>query len=207
MEIIIDREADLILSWAPHAYWIGGSTYDVGPIGRTGPVGMRGSDSLGPRNLPDSLIFYIRFKDETDLPLYLAIRKGLEVLKTYDEISINQLSYHNGNRKSYIIREKGNLYPVYEKEVAKIEKENKLIEAKYLVLVDQLEELGCDCDDLKSPKYQTIPNDWYEWNESIDINRDSFNICCHKGTKFYQHLQKHGILNKYFPEWYRMGNF
>jgi hypothetical protein len=205
MEIITDREADLILSWNPCASWRGGSTYMVGCMGECGATGgpMR---SHGPREepgLPDALIFFISFKNKDDVQLYLTICDVLEKLKATDQISINQISYCPSNLKSYLVKEKGNLKTGHETKLAEIEKQNKLIESKYVVLVNKLEKMGCYCKKLGFPTYQTLSDEWYEWKEYVDIDRAKFNICCHKGTKFYQHLKETGVLNKYFPEWYR----
>jgi hypothetical protein len=198
MEIIIEHENDLELSWHPSCGWIEGYTYVVGIRGAT--------EKLGPNESPkppNSLVFNIRFKNKNDVQLLKTIWGMLNELKTTDQITINSFGYHT----EPLIKERGNLKAGYQNEISEMGKKNALIQEKYSILVGQLEELGCYCSKLGKPTYQTIPDDWYEWREYIDTERFSISICCHNGTKFYQYLQSNGILDKYFPEEYKNWKF
>jgi hypothetical protein len=202
MEIIADRESDLKLSWNPATIWKGGSTYTSVIIGRMGPGGkVPWKDP----SLPNSLNFIIQFKNRDDIPLYQAISEMLDKLKTVDDEIL--ISGTNRTPNSFLVREKRNLKENYQTKATEIKRENDLLRNQISILVKQLEHLGCDCDDLRGPLYQTIPDDWYEWNEYIDVTKASISVCCHDQTKFYQYLRECGILDKYFPEWYRIGAF
>lgn len=103
--------------------------------------------------------------------------------------------------------EKTVLKDEYKKFAEEINKKNELIRAKYTILVNDLEDLGFDCDNLKGPTLQSVPDDWYISNTRVDTNKSGISVMCHSGTKFYKYLQEHGIFEKYFPEWYKKGSF
>jgi hypothetical protein len=104
------------------------------------------------------------------------------------------------------IREKMGLQYRYESLVEQIEKDNDIIKEKYNVSIRQLEELGCNLVYITGPKYQVIPDHYYIWKEYDDYGVP-ITVGCHEHTKLYKFLYSSGLLEKYFPKWYRDGNF
>lgn len=212
MEILIDREADLIFSWHPGCMFQGidqhgQSIYVLGEIGRRGP-GVTDLDikkqieNWEKPSVPSSLQFNIRLKNKTDEQLYKEI---LEVLIEHASNNSGQIKVTvNAPRK---IREKGCVKEEFKDKLNEANQKNNEIREKFLSLINQLGVLGCMCDDLGQPRYEKILDEWFEWNEYIDASYGSFSICCHSETHFYKFMQEKGIFDKYFPEWYAKGEF
>lgn len=191
MELLLENEDKLQLSWHPGCCYHNGR-YDVGDVGRRGP-----SDPCEPwvcPAIPSSLSFNIRFKNKEDIDL-------LNQLSLIKEDGIEVKIYNN-----CLKRERIKIKNDFKEKVDEITIRNEAVREKCDQLIGQLEELGCDCSDIY-PKLELIPLDWYEWQESTDATLASITVLCHDKTLFYQFLKEHGILDKYFPEWYKLGKF
>jgi len=198
MELLLENEDKLQLSWHPGCYYYNGK-YTLGDIGRRGP-GVTDEDLKKPwvcQGVPSSISFNIRFKNKDDIDLF---NKLLSIIKKLEGIDVK--FYDNCLKK-----EKIKIKDEFREKVDEIEERNKNVREKYLILIKQLEDLGCYLDSISGPKYEQISNDWYEWQESYDATMVSINVLCHDNTHFYLFLKEHGILDKYFPEWYKLGNF
>lgn len=207
MEVLVERQQDLKLSWHPgcgfHKKGLGKSTYYVGPIGRRGPNTTEEDlkKEIKITEVPNSLVFYINFTNESK-DLYETILNELENLIKYgDDIEIKE------KRGPYNRIERIKPKPEYEDKIKEITERNEKINKEYIELVDKLEQLGCCCDDISGPKYEKLIDEYYELKEYVDYNSAYIHVCCHKDTKLYNYLNQAGILEKYFPQWYRDGKF
>lgn len=192
MELLLENEDKLQLSWHPGCSYHNGR-YDVGAVGRIGP-----SDPYEPwvcPAIPSSLSFNIRFKNKEDIDLF----NQLSLIK---EDGIEVKIYNHSFKK-----EKIKIKDEFIKKANEITIKNEAIRDKCDQLIEQLEELGCNCYDIYPTTLEQIPLDWYEWQESYDATLASITVLCHDKTHFYLFLKEHGILDKYFPEWYRLGKF
>lgn len=93
----------------------------------------------------------------------------------------------------------------FKDKVKEITEINDKITTKYLTLVDQLAVLGCY--NVESPKCEPLLDTYYNWEEHYDAKTASIGVRCNNHTIFYQYLQEKGILDKYFPDWYKKGHF
>ena len=228
MEIFIERENELNLSWHPGCMFMGmktsSSCYSIGEIGSTGCVGntecnskpeyiVGAIGSKGPScseqpkeitpitKVPSSIKMSISFKNKNDSTLYETILNIVRDLqKSGDQIEIN----HTQPR---LRRDKVKIKDKFHDEYEKMEERNSSIRQKFIALCTQLEELGCFVDDLGQPKYERVPENWYEINEYTDYSCCSIGVCCHDDTIFYKYLKEKGLLDKYFPEWYKNRQF
>lgn len=196
MELLLENEDKLQLSWHPGCSYRNGR-YDVGAVGRREP-GVTEEDLKKPwvcPNIPSSLSFNIRFKNKEDIDLFnqlsLIKEDGIEV-KIYNHC---------------LKRERIKIIDEFKEKVDEITIRNEAIRDKCDQLIEQLEELGCNCYDIYPTTLEQIPLDWYEWQESTDATEGSITVLCHDKTHFYRFLKEHGILDKYFPEWYKLGKF
>jgi hypothetical protein len=209
MDILLNSEFELGFSWHPGCIFEGISSstgkpkYMRGCVGRIGP-GMSTEDIKKQvwekPNVPSSLVFTINFKNQTDGDLYRKISGVLKEMENTDQIEVTC----SAPRK---VRDKIGVKDEYKEKSEEANNKNKEINEKLMSLVGQLEELGCTCDDLGSPKYEKILDEWFDWNEYENAKLASINICCHNETQFYGFMQENGIFEKYFPEWYAKGNF
>lgn len=199
MELLLERENDLVMTWHPGCFYSNG--YQYGPIGRIGP--KPGPDEPQQDNtvitIPNSLAFSISMKNN-DKELYDKLNNMLQQIKVNDNIDVNL------DRGTTHKKEKLGVKPEHEINIKKINELNEYILDRYNQLTNELEQMGCDTNDLRGPKLEIIPNEYYEWNEYDDY-KVSYRIGCQNGTKFYKFLYEKGLLDKYFPEWYRKGEF
>lgn len=230
MEIFVERENDLNLSWHPGCIFMGMKTYNsnaipeymIGEIGSTGccnpngmpdyvvgPIGSKGAGSniqkpeqiLPITNVPSSIKLHIGFKNQNDDNLYKSILDIVEKLQNSgDQIKINKTDPRLKRDKVRIKDE------FYDKHI-ELEERNLILKQKFLVLYNQLKELGCYLDDIGGPSYERIPDNWYEIKEYVDYTCCSIGVCCHDDTIFYKYLKEKGLLDKYFPEWYKNRKF
>lgn len=164
------------MDWHPGCVY-SGSSYYYGAIYRRGPSGILDTPIT---ILPACMQFVIKLKNN-DKDLYGLVKQMLSDLKNErDQIDIR------GGIPKYIT-EKINIKIQYK------------IRKQYDDLTSQLEELGCEINDISGPKYISILDEWFEWKEYHDY-KVSFSIGCHNGTKFYKYLQENKLLEKYFPE-------
>lgn len=201
MEILLKKEDILKLSWSPGCYF-DGNNYVLGAIGRRGP-GVTEEDLKIPwicKGVPSSLEFNIRFNNIGDIDLYNKIKDIIVDIKNTDKIDVKTTD-------PPLRKNKINIKNEYKDQIDKITEDNKVLNNKYLSIIKQLNDLGCDCYNLGEPIYQKIPNDWYEWEEYYDATGAGISVCCHSKTKFFSFLNENGILDKYFPEWYKLGKF
>ena len=196
MQVLIDREQDLIFSWSPGCMFRD-NKYIKGAIGRRGP-GITDEDLKKPyvcSGPPSSLMFSIRCNNNN--VLYKEILDVLSNLKDKDQLEIN-IQLPRTTKRQIRLKEG------FQSKADEINEKNNEAREKVSLLIEQLKQLGCNCDDLICPDYNIIPAEWYEWEEDTYA---SVNVCCHNKTEFYKFLQEKGILDKYFPEWYRKGDF
>ena len=198
MDILIDREEDLDFSWSPGCFF-NGTTYITGPISRRGP-GVTDEDlkkSWICSGLPTALSFSITFKNGNVGVLYKEILHIICTLEHQDQLKIS-------TRVPTVTKRQLGLKEEFRSKADEINEKNDKIREKILSLIEKLDQLGCNCQDLIFPDYNIIPAEWYNWEERTYA---SINICCHNKTELYKFLQEKGILDKYFPEWYRKGEF
>ena len=89
MEILLQKEDILKLSWSPGCHF-NGTTYILGAIGRRGP-GTTEEDLKKPwfcKGVPSSLQFFIRFNNVGDIDLYNEIKDIIIDIKNTDQIEI-----------------------------------------------------------------------------------------------------------------------
>lgn len=195
MELLLQREADLKMSWHPGCMHIGGKDYAVGEIGRTGPGSPKDAPDWKTPSVPSSVSFTITANNQE---LHDSIVAVLRELEKTDQIKVNAQMAYNTKTK---IKTKDQFV-----ELEKIVTEaNNKITQRVTELCHELELLGCSTDDLGCAKYTVMPADCFEWETKTNYG----NICVysHSGTQFYQFLNSNGLLEKHFPEWYRNGNF
>lgn len=202
MDILFEMENDLLFSWHPGCKFMVTNkqpSYIVGPVGRIGPGVQMPVTKREITEIPNSLEFTIRFKNKDDNNLYLAIKNMLLLLQKNDPIEVKL-------QEPKLIKEKVKPMVDYVEKINLINDNNKKKTEKINELIDQLEKLGVDCDDI-SYRLETIPDNWYENHQYTDATLASINICCHNDTKFYKTMKDKGILEKYFPQWYKRGDF
>jgi len=198
MEILLENEDRLNLSWDPGCYF-DGSKYTAGAIGRRG-ANTTDEDLKKPwicSNLPSALHFHIRFKNIEDIDLFKKIKDIIN--NTVDGRVDIRVVYPKLQKNKFSLKDE------YKEQVNIILEENEKMKQKYLDLIKQLNELGCECNDC--PSYKIIPNEWYNCEEYEDATKAGIDILCHDKTQIYIFLKENGILDKYFPEWYKLGNF
>jgi hypothetical protein len=201
MDSIINNEQKLTFSWYPGCiYNRHDNSYTVGEISRRGPGSKQILDPWTCPSVPSSLSFSIRFKNKDDLELFQEIKTMLHSLIDHEQMQIMTYS-PQFMREQIVVKDK------YREEVDQIIISNEIVKEKFRLLKLQLEELGCDHTNLKGPAYKTIPDEYYEWHEYYNSQKSGFTVYCHNETIFYKALNDSGILDKYFPEWYKAGNF
>lgn len=204
MEILLKNEDKLILSWHPGCIYKDGE-YILGEIGRRG-LGVTEEDLKKPwiySGHPSSLQFNIRFKNIDDIELCRQIK---DVLYKFDDSNSDNIKFIHDNEPK-LVRENLGLKDEFRNEVDKITQENKLMEGKIQNLLLQLKMLGFTPNSDESPKYKIVPDEWYNWKEYYDATKAGISICCHNKTQIYIFLETNGLLDKYVPEWYKLGNF
>jgi hypothetical protein len=194
MEILINREPDLELSWHPNCIFQG-TDYVISPIKSKS---LMVNDEEHDPTIPKTLQFHIGFKNKEDVNLYKDILEIINDIAKYDQIKVIK-------NEPKVTKEKVCLKKECKKQFTKTNKNNKKTKAKYDKLVNKMRDLGCRQFDF--PDYGDISNQWFEWKEYIDTTSASISVCCHSETHFYKFLQRNNMLEKYFPEWYKPGNF
>ncbi len=148
---------------------------------------------------PDSIAMSIDFVNK-DAKLYEDLRKMLYTFVD-DEILIQ---YHG----TPLVRKRLDLMEKFALDVEQITFKNTEImriydeKVKVLdILLSEFEEMGCQIDDcnLGDPKLKSIPNEWYNYEESYDATKITISIMFHKQTRFYQTLKDIGFLGKFIP--------
>jgi hypothetical protein len=198
MELLVERGDDLNLSWHPGCCYLGNKQYAVGPIGPTGPAGSH-CEMQRPTEptIPKCVNFNISFKNCTT-ELFNQIQSMLDKCVETDDIQVIP-------SKPRGVRTKVKTKPDYELLVYNLEKKNKTTLATFRNLMDQLEALGCDIDDAYiAPPLEHIPDEYYEWEDQTDYTYCSFSVRCHSNTTFYKFLMSSGLMEKSFPEWYKL---
>jgi hypothetical protein len=171
-----------------------GATSATGANSPTGAVAR--SEKKPFDEIPSAVLLGISLK-ENDPDLFRSFDRLIDELAQDKELKILQRP-----RVRFII---DRTLPK-EEHLMKIEKIKKANETKSQMinnLIAQLEVLGCDCDDLDlHGTLEEIPREYY-YNEGHDDYTNQLQICCHSGTALYRFLNEHGLLKKYYPEWYR----
>jgi hypothetical protein len=211
VDVLISREKDIEYSWHPGCSYMGIGTpigglshalYAVGAIGRRGP-GVTEEDLKKSSNItevPKCLALYIKIKKDAGGGdnLYLAILGSLgSLVGGGDPIQVIPSQTRQ-------IKEKLAPKDEYKKQIAAIEAKNKSTIDGLNFLKRLISEVCLNAEDLL-PKLSSIPDEWYDWNEYTDY--PTIEVRCHSGTEFYKFMDKNSIFTKYFPEWYKNGNF
>lgn len=185
MEILIQKESDLDMSWFPGCqYDPYNKAYQIGPVGKIGPGSIFNNNDLTITTIPNCLVYKISLRNN-DVDLYNQIKELLESFKTDNiDIKIPSPIYKN---------EKISTKPEYINNIIKIMEKNNMIEGQYNNLLNQLENLGCDISEISDPTYEQIPDEYFNWNEYYDY-RVTFDVCCHSETLFYKFLLKNLLL-------------
>ena len=147
----------------------------------------------------DSIALSIGFKNRNDMNLYENIR---DILEKQCNISIKYIGDAKLKRKLEIKEnKKGSL-----EELNRI---NYRIKEKYDELKYQLERILDDLalyaynvsdPNIGEPRYELIPDDWYDWEEyDGDLGEVWIQVCCHKETNMYKFLDEHGLLRRSRP--------
>lgn len=197
MELLLEKEAHLILSWHPGCYHIVGSSYTVGPIGRRGPGITNTETSWVIPGIPSALQFHIKFL-QTEQADYDTLANAIQKLAETDQIKVDV-------SKPYDVKGKIGIKKCFQAIDENIKKQNKIITDKFISLCNELNFLGCNTDVIRPPHLITLPEECFDWIIRKDYG--SISVCCHKETEFYKILNSYGLLEKYFPKWYRDGNF
>lgn len=201
MQLLLDRGDELNMDWHPGCIYDGNGNYYYGPVGRRGP-GVTDEDLKNPfvvPSIPTCLQYTISLKNN-DAQLYKLIITALTDLKNSGDV----IDVKMGGVRH--VREKIKVKDECKEIVDKITLENNQLKDKFTSLADELDKLGCDTSDVGCPKYKLIPDEYFEWNEYDDY-KTCISVGCHNGTIFYKFLQKNGLLEKYFPQWYKDGKF
>ena len=198
---LLKNENKLKVNWHPGCFYDKDKgKYITGPIGSTGPVSNEEAVKPKPKptqitEIPKALSIYVSTED-TDENIHSELFSLFEELKTDNSIEVICNKYFTIQSK--IPKSE------YREIVNEIEARNKIILDKVAILSKQLEELGCDIDEMSGPDIEIIPNEYYD----ISLNQHSTIIInCHSETDFYQMMLKNGILERAFPEWFRNCNF
>jgi len=197
MELLLEKESDLTMSWHPGCIHMGGNSYTVGALGSTGPGKSSEQPQWKPPIVSKSLQFTIGFKT-IDTDSYNKIVSAINELANTDPVKVNVSGIWNTKNK---VKTKDSFVEL-EKEVIA---QNEITRKKFEKLCDKIEAMGCYLDDVSPPKYMTLPEDCFEWETKVNFG--GISVCCHSETQFYKFLDSNGLLEKYFPEWYRTGNF
>lgn len=170
-------------------------------IGRIGPKSDKpeAEPEPTPVSVPKCVAFSISMKN-SDKELCERLMNLMEQVKSNDtiDVKIDKRITHK--------KEKLNVKPEYGAIVKAMEDKNTALEDRFYDLLEEFAKLDCRIDVISGPKYDIIPDNYYEWNEYDDY-KVSCRIGCQEGTKFYGFLQENGLLEKYFPEWYRKGEY
>lgn len=193
MEILLNNEDKLKLSWNPGCTFDGKTYYP--PIG---PMGM--TENFIKSNIPTEITapleFHISLRNNENVDLYQRIKAIIFDINKTDQISITV-------KVPQLIKNKLDIKDIYKEQVEKSINDNEIVKEKCLILINQLNELGCYTEDIEYPIFKTIPNEWYNWHEYIDYTKAVISVKCHNKTQFYIFLKEHGLLDKYIPEWYK----
>ena len=197
MATIVAYQDKLSLSWHPGCSYMGGSSYAVGAIGRRGPGTTEDELKIPVYNteIPKCLAFYITIPG-SEKHLYDVILTELKLLNDGVEIL---------PRPPQETRVNLNVKEEFKAEYDSVMSKNQQIREKYNELVKQLEELGCDAENIEGPKLEEVPDSWYESTTSFTDSH--IEVRCHSETKFYKELLSAGILEKSYPKWYRNGKY
>ncbi len=203
MNILLENEDKLNLSWSPNCFYIGNGKYSVGPIGRLGP-------GVDPDNIPpwispkvediECLSFFIFIK-ECNPYLYKQIKQAILGLED-ENIQIIYLDYRT-------IEEQVGVKEEYKETYKKCVLNNNRLDEEVERVLGELRKLVHLVElDYSINGKLPISYDWFIYEGKIDETRAAgMEIRCVKGTKFYQFLQDNGLVEKYYPAWYKKGNF
>lgn len=180
MESIINNQDSLKLSWGPGIKEI--------------------KKNWKKPSIPDAILFRINFpKDGKELRE--AVEKDLDLL---NDPEIEVIKYKIEDEIHYKVKDE------YKEQHDQLFAEYNVNKKKGAVLLNQLEELGFNLGMSCCSCYLPEPYITGEWLE-VDFVERNYNrpidVKCHKDTKFYKILSDHGILDKYYPEWFAKGAF
>lgn len=198
MDYLISRQEDFKLSWQPGCSF-DGKSYQCGPVGRKGP-GCNCTQMIQPPVIPDAISFQIGFTDKSG-NLYQEILD--ELYSSVAPDNFIEIHSHGPTR----VKHKKNFKPKYENMGNEIVRKNIEIHNRASDLIQELFLMGCEIERMSGPKLDKIPDEYYDIEEYLDYTHTWIHVHCHSGTKLYRFLNKHGILEKYFPEWYKLGKF
>lgn len=136
-------------------------------------------------HLPNAIICSINFNEQTK-DVYHSIKDAIDnLIRDGDEIR-TKFSH------PFHVIEKIKPKSEYLDKIAEITEKNEKIEKRYNELINELKEIGVRCDD--GPRFEEIPNEYYELKEYDDYNSAFIEIYCHKDTKFYKFLKENNLI-------------
>ncbi len=200
MNILVERETDLEISWSPCVFL---DKYIQGPIGRRGQ-GPDGSQwgvmeiATPILNIPHSVAVTIKFK-VPDSNLFLQIVDCLKSLQTSENLLItyqSPVTIYNKVAK-----------PEYKTCIDEVTQRNQKKNEHFDMLIKELEKLGCWTEDVSGPKLEQVGDECYTFEPEINWDNSYIKVCCHKDTKLFNFLNDSKILEKNFPQWYKDGKF
>lgn len=203
---LIANEEKVRISWSPGCSYKDG-TYIIGLQGLCGSIGPGAPAPVPKPNLtvPDAISFTV---DDLDVELFNRLSDLLTQYTDHIYVSIRYNPCREIPRPLRVKHECQDKYKEYEEKCAALRLEDSLKREESYQLLDRLAELGCSIHDINYPK-NDIPKPDSEWYEPTDnevkMSLGSISIACYNETKIYKALKNSGILDKYFPEWYRKG--
>ncbi|HSW76398.1 MAG TPA: hypothetical protein VLG50_05110 [Candidatus Saccharimonadales bacterium] len=180
MEIIIEKEKDLVLSYASM------------------PIYPTTGDSVWYRikNFGyDVYVLSIGVKDKENINCFLSVSEALSRLKVSDGVGCEGLCTYDQLSYYFLKKDIIDIKDEYKNEINKLNQKNEDIKTKFNHLVKQLENLGCYCDDLE-PKYESIPDEWYNYHTYYDLTRANIRIYYHQHSTFYEYLNSKGLFDR-----------
>ncbi|AYV86074.1 MAG: hypothetical protein Solivirus5_2 [Solivirus sp.] len=194
-KLILQHESDLKISWTPGCYYKGEGRWSCGLAGMMGSIGP-GAPKRIPipvTKLPKSLMFIVKSQDE-DLLKQIASKASEE--KTLKSASV--FSQKKIQLRPLRVKEER------KEEYERISRENKEQDDAIIDQVHRLVDLGCS-DIEYNVNRKPFPSDLYEEFGEIKYDDARLDICCCEDTEIYIALKETGLLEKYFPVWYKNG--
>jgi hypothetical protein len=169
-------------------------------------------------DIPTIISFSFKFKTFEYQDLYLT--KVSELINSLSNNFTRIPSYYNDRFKIKVNNPLKVLKQVYKKDFEAIDRKNKedyevfkcICDKHYKKLRKELNETFdieiMDEDDMGQHLYhhrpeRKIPDEYYDTIPQLS----EISFICAKGDIIYDTLEKEGILNKYYPNWYKFGGY
>lgn len=179
---------DNVKSSSVQTYYDGGKyiSYCCGPTGPKGPSG--GTGMKGPRTWEEAeklkACKKIEFKfGEGEREKYERTLKMITKMGQKEDLDVDAIY------TPILVKEKIDIKPEYKELAEKIEQKNSEKRDKFYVLIEQLEQLGCDQSEIYTgPTYENIPDEYYNIREYYDYRSCYIRVTCHEDTETYRLL-------------------